>query len=672
MPVSDPRIDRNAAWGLCINFLSGKGKESDVEVSYTKFVAVAAAYESRGELFELAKACNGLSITSGLLGKVRESSEASRRGVDALTRLGVNQKSSDAVKLEWLAKTLRGLAENSSNLQERLNAALTGIKTLTRLCSLSRKPSLDVEYYLALFKRSCGTTYARKRPRAPHDLELAENFLRDAAADFERRPGHEQSKAKVYRELARVLRARKRLKEALEAINTAITLYEKADDCSQWNHYQRAKILRDMGKLPEALSECLIAVSILEEDREKFLKDDHRISYFSEKLAIYDLGIYLAHELDQPNVGFDLSQRCKARAFLESFRLKHSSPSSRELPAIRPQEELQECLARNEGLLEYHVGQHALSVFVLTKEGLSSARVARSRGEIEEMVRTFRGFMRQPPTAATAMLCSEQLGDLSQDLLHPVRDALSGLRRIFIVPSGSLVHLPFAALPAPEGKLFIEHWESCYLPSAAMLREYSRPRRKSHERKLLVLANPTLDLFYAEAEAADVSGTFEKSQILLGERATKMALQSIDGTTHLHLACHGQYIPGDLAGSHLLLAAGSNDDGILGVADILDLPLSNLDLAFLSCCKSADGRHRGGDEFEAVHRAFLHAGVRSVVDTLWDLEDAVTRELVASFYQGLAAERTKCSALREAQLRTLVRHPHPFYWSAFRLVGSPK
>jgi CHAT domain-containing protein len=670
MLPADAEDSRTIAWRLYFGYRRGTGKEADLENSYARFREVTEVFAAQGDLFELAKSCYGLSILSGMLGKARESNEASRRGLEALRHWDATAESKDPVKLKWLAQTLRGLAENSSNTQERLDAAREGIQALTRLCDLPGKPNMDVERTLALFKRSYGTTYAHKDPRTEKDLERAEHYLGAALADFGRIGKNDQSKAKVHRELGRVLRARGRLKEALEAVDTAIAIYAGDDDASHWNHYQRAKILRDMGKWPEALAEILKAVKIIEEDREKFIKDDHRISFFAEKLAIYDFGIYLTDELKQPEVGFDLSQRCKARAFIESFRLKHAGPSSRELPVIQPQADLQGCLAADEALLEYHVGELALSIFALTKEGLSSARVARGREEIDGMVRTFRGFMRQPPTTTTAMLCAEQLADLSQDLLQPVQAALSGRRRLFIVPSGALAHLPFAALPAPDGKLFIAHWESCYLPSAAMLSGYSRRRRGSPERRLLVLANPTLDLDHAEAEAADISGTFDKSRVVVRERATKKALKSLDGTTHLHLACHGQYVPDDPAGSHLVLAAGPNDDGVLGVSEILGLPLANLDLAFLSCCKSADGRHRGGDEFEAVHRAFLHAGARSVVDTLWDLEDAATRELVASFYKRLAEGKSKVEALRSAQLDTLDRHPHPFYWSAFRLVGS--
>jgi len=98
--------------------------------------------------------------------------------------------------------------------------------------------------------------------------------------------------------------------------------------------------------------------------------------------------------------------------------------------------------------------------------------------------------------------------------------------------------------------------------------------------------------------------------------------------------------------------------------------LAKLDLAFLSCCKTGQGRHKGCDEVESVHRAFLMAGARSVVVTLWDIEDAVTRRLVTAFYRHLAEGKPKAEALRQAQLAVLKMHPHPYHWAAFKLVGS--
>src|ERR1019366_3509241 len=93
-------------------------------------------------------------------------------------------------------------------------------------------------------------------------------------------------------------------------------------ETSQWNHYHLAKILRDLGQPQAALAECLEAVEVLEEGREKISEDGNRISYLNDSLAIYDLGVCLAEEREMSETGFDLSQRCKARVFLERFRGK--------------------------------------------------------------------------------------------------------------------------------------------------------------------------------------------------------------------------------------------------------------------------------------------------------------------------------------------------------------
>jgi len=68
-------------------------------------------------------------------------------------------------------------------------------------------------------------------------------------------------------------------------------------------------------------------------------------------------------------------------------------------------------------------------------------------------------------------------------------------------------------------------------------------------------------------------------------------------------------------------------------------------------------------------RGFLYAGARSIVASLWEVDDAATAQLMESFYQNLA-NHDKREALRLAQIETRRRYPEPWYWAAFNIVGS--
>ncbi|OGR91309.1 MAG: hypothetical protein A2V88_04820 [Elusimicrobia bacterium RBG_16_66_12] len=675
-------------WSLYHAVRLDAAMQSDIERAYALFTDASALFEARKDDFRQAKALNGLSLVSGLLGRRSQSNETSRRSLELLEHCRVTAEKDKTDRLTIIMKSLRGLAENSATAEECIRSAHRGREFLELLPIRESDPD-QYHRYRALFDRALGSAYGRSRPRTIETLRLSEDHFTKAIAFFERITATQtakdsaKSKGKTYRELSRTRRALAAmlkptdsdaafliLKAALQAAEKAVDLYTQAGDDSHWNQYHLAKALRDMGRTSEALSACMKGVRLLESGRQEYAEEGHRIEWMSEKLVVYDLAIYLAHELGQSDLGFELSQSCKARSFLEKLLGRQAEGKPVLGGPGKTASDLAKQLGDGEALIEYHLGRHGLSIFLLTSKGLTTARIICDRASVEARVEDFLSLMRQVPTENTEFYLSATLRDLAQVLLLPVLGALESICRLYIVPSGLLSYLPFSALPLPTGGLAIEKWELVDLPSAALLPPRAALTPKVSARKLLVLANPTLDLWNAEDEAAEVARTFPEANVVVGEKATKQLLADIKGTTHLHIACHGQYAVGDARGSRLILAADAHDDGVLGVGEIGALPLGGVDLAFLSCCKSAHGRYRAGDEFEGVHRAFLTAGARSVVATLWDIEDAVTRQLVVSFYKHLNEGQPKSSALRRAMLEVLAKHSHPYYWAGFKLIGA--
>ena len=94
------------------------------------------------------------------------------------------------------------------------------------------------------------------------------------------------------------------------------------------------------------------------------------------------------------------------------------------------------------------------------------------------------------------------------------------------------------------------------------------------------------------------------------------------------------------------------------------------DLIVLSACETGLGTLRQGDELTGFTRAFIYAGTPSIITTLWQVNDRASSELMLAFYQSLKAGQAKAEALRQAQLATLQRYPHPYYWAAYQLTGE--
>jgi CHAT domain-containing protein len=129
-----------------------------------------------------------------------------------------------------------------------------------------------------------------------------------------------------------------------------------------------------------------------------------------------------------------------------------------------------------------------------------------------------------------------------------------------------------------------------------------------------------------------------------------------------------------LAGVNTWLAGGSPpaeaEDGILTAEDVTGLDLLDTELVVLSACETGLGEVRVGEGVFGLRRAFVLAGARTLVMSLWKVPDEQTRELMEEFYRRLLAGAPRADALREAQLAIRAKHPHPYFWGAFICQGD--
>ncbi|HTO59035.1 MAG TPA: CHAT domain-containing protein, partial [Pseudomonadales bacterium] len=180
--------------------------------------------------------------------------------------------------------------------------------------------------------------------------------------------------------------------------------------------------------------------------------------------------------------------------------------------------------------------------------------------------------------------------------------------------------------------------------------------------------NRSLDLPNAQTEATTVAAMFPASRALVRADASKTAIKQLaNGFTMLHFATHGRFDANAPLSSGLYLAKGSEADGVLTVSDLYSLRW-DVDLVTLSACETGLGKVANGDDVIGLTRGFLYAGARSIVASLWEVDDAATAQLMESFYRNLA-DHGKREALRLAQIETRQRYPQPWYWAAFNLLG---
>jgi tetratricopeptide (TPR) repeat protein len=130
-----------------------------------------------------------------------------------------------------------------------------------------------------------------------------------------------------------------------------------------------------------------------------------------------------------------------------------------------------------------------------------------------------------------------------------------------------------------------------------------------------------------------------------------------------------------LAGANTWLRAGNPpeeaEDGLLTAEDVSGLDLLATELVVLSACETGLGQVHIGEGVFGLRRAFVLAGAKTLVMSLWKVPDEPTRVLMEDFYGRLLDGVGRAEALHQAQLAMKAKYPDPFYWGAFICQGDP-
>lgn len=199
------------------------------------------------------------------------------------------------------------------------------------------------------------------------------------------------------------------------------------------------------------------------------------------------------------------------------------------------------------------------------------------------------------------------------------------------------------------------------LPDLAAFGNRPKPSR------LLALANPDGSLPWARAEVEKIAPLFPEARTYYEGDATR---DKIDGSEDvIHFATHGVLDAQDVNESYLVL---SGDQDRLTVGEIYGLDLDKVSLVTLSACQTAVGELNPGAEIATLSQAFSVAGSKSMLGSLWKVDDEATAFFMGSFYRHLTLGNEKVEALRLAQVETSHSplFKDPYYWSGFVLLGD--
>jgi CHAT domain-containing protein len=376
-------------------------------------------------------------------------------------------------------------------------------------------------------------------------------------------------------------------------------------------------------------------------------------------------------------------------------------------------------------ILSYWVGGESSFVWVLDPEqSIRSARIAVKREHLVELVRGVwpqkrnaepmtksasageniraehqsRGGEVEFPSRGQEDLQAERSQkdrwrELYRLLIEPVEPYLpKDGSRITIIPHGPLFSLAFAGLRDTKNRYLLERYTLEYAPAISMLKFTGANRAQTQNAPhFLLVADPAgmqklglPQLPGSRNEVSDVARSLPRDEVtvLVGGQAQGESVRATAAKSSvIHFATHG--IVNDTQPFDSFLALS---DGKLTARDIYGLNLQ-ADLVFLSACRSGMGKVTG-DGVLGLTRAFLYAGTRSVVATLWDVADEPTARLVVKFYKNVNQGEDKAQALRSAQLAVLKQlragkihvstrsgpitlPENPVFWASFVLIGEP-
>jgi CHAT domain-containing protein len=130
-----------------------------------------------------------------------------------------------------------------------------------------------------------------------------------------------------------------------------------------------------------------------------------------------------------------------------------------------------------------------------------------------------------------------------------------------------------------------------------------------------------------------------------------------------------------------LILAGANKlglaNGMITSRELLGVNLYGTELVVLSACETGLGVVTAGEGVMGMRRSFLNSGARTLVTSLWKVPDKETKDLMTLFYRKKLAGMPTAAALRQAMLESREARKksngvaHPYYWSAFIVVGNP-
>lgn len=354
-------------------------------------------------------------------------------------------------------------------------------------------------------------------------------------------------------------------------------------------------------------------------------------------------------------------------------------------------------IPKDMALLSYLAGEQQLYIFAATSDTVVAKIVTVPREQLTKDINamlnivlhnlgTFQAGDPRNETAEREEIINEikqtdpmirPFEDAYHYLIAPVAKEIKGKTKLGVIPTGALNYIPFQLLgkTLSNGKfsLLVNQFAIFYANSTDML--FRNDAEIDKQYNILAFGNPDLSLPSTEKEVKEIKSMYPNASIFVRAEATEdKAKYAGEEFNVMHFATHGNLDYEDFSQSFITMAGNptKSEDGRLTLEELWGMEVMNhLNIVVLSACQTAVTK--GSNESSAVSPAsgFLQNGVKSVVASLWKVDDEATAQLMTGFYKNIK-NMNPVDALRLSQ-RAVAANPkfsHPYYWAGFILLGD--
>jgi len=373
----------------------------------------------------------------------------------------------------------------------------------------------------------------------------------------------------------------------------------------------------------------------------------------------------------------------------------------------------QKFLADKENFLSIYLTENKSFLFLITKNNFQTFELAANKEEIVGLVSKVSPHFDQESNTRYFFnkdlfaFDSKSAYELFTKTLKPVLAKIPSNEKLIISPSKELLIFPFEFLVTnyepnesnynySNKKFLIADYAVSYSPSASVYAEEVQNKLTNND-KVLIVGDPAIDnqsedfaerrglleesissprsftllpLKYSGEEVNMIGEIIKADKVFLNKDATETNFkQNAELSKIIHLSTHS------LLYKKQPLIFFSNfydpeNDGFLEASEIVQLKL-NSDLVVLSSCSSGLGKLDESEGILGMTKAFFDAGTKSIIVSLWEVNDKYTSTLMTIFYQKLSEGYDKSEALRLAKVEFIKKHsPNPYFWGAFVLSGN--